>query len=186
MVLLTIPDSVTSLGYAFVGCTSLEKITIGNGVTTIQGSQFSSNNGLTSLKTVIIGNSVTTIEDGAFSGTPIKEITIPDSVTSLGYAFDGCKSLEKITIGNGLTEIKVGLFSGLSALKTVKIGNGVKSIGSGAFNACTSLELTLPDHVETIDNNAFSGIKCICYTNKLKALPAPSNYWGANDHKVIQ
>ena len=205
---ITIPDSVTSLGYAFKDCTSLEKITIGNGVTTIQASQFSYSNGLTSLKTVIIGNSVTTIgdaafngtkiesieipnsvttiKDGTFSGTPIKEITIPDSVTSLGYAFNDCKSLEKITIGNGLTEIKVGLFSGLSALKKVIIGNGVKSIRSGAFNACTSLELTLPDHVETIDNNAFSGIKCICYTNKLKALPAPSNYWGAKDHKVIQ
>ena len=71
-------------------------------------------------------------------------------------------------------------------LKKVIIGNSVTTIEGSAFNGCTSLELTLPDQVATIADNAFSGIKCICYTNKLKALPAPSNYWGANDHKVIQ
>ena len=75
------------------------------------------------------------------------------------------------------------IYSDGKKYKIISIPGGMFN---GAFQGCTSLELTLPDQVATIADNAFSGIKCICYTNKLKALPAPSNYWRANDHKVIQ
>ena len=182
---ITIPDSVTSLGYAFGNCTSLEKLIIGNGLTEIKDRQFLANNGLTSLKTVTIGNSVktigyaafdgtkieeitipnsvTTIADGAFAGTPIKEVTIPDSVTSLGYAFSYCSSLEKLTIGNGITEIQESQFcasNGLTSLKIVTIGNNVTTIGNSAFSGTKIEEITIPDSVTSF-GTAFYNCKSL-------------------------
>ncbi|MBR2970614.1 MAG: leucine-rich repeat domain-containing protein [Clostridia bacterium] len=133
---ITIPDSVTSIGHtAFYKSTSLESITLPfigatkNGTSNthfgyIFGvSSYSNNDDYvpTSLKTVIItgGNirsrafyncssltnitipdSVTSIGDSAFeSCSSLVSITIPDSVTSMGdYAFEGCSSLESITL----------------------------------------------------------------------------------------
>ncbi|MBR0519634.1 leucine-rich repeat protein [bacterium] len=61
----------------------------------------------------------------------------------------------------------------------------MKTIGTNAFGACTSLELTIPDQVATIGDNAFLNVKCISYTNNLKAdkTNAP---WGAKDYKIIK
>ena len=60
---VVIPDGVTSIGIAFLGCTSLTSVTIGNGVTSIGNYAFY---GCTSLTSVIIGDSVTSIGDYAF------------------------------------------------------------------------------------------------------------------------
>jgi hypothetical protein len=62
----TIPDSVTSIGWAaFSGCTRLTSLTIPNSVTGIGDEAFSGCTGLTS---VTIGNGVTSIGWAAFSG----------------------------------------------------------------------------------------------------------------------
>ena len=73
-------------------------------------------------------------------------------------------------------------------LKEVTIGGGITSIGQEAFSSANALELelTIPDQVETIGADAFFNVKCISYTEVLKALPAPADYWGAKDHKIIE
>ena len=64
-------------------------------------------------------------------------MTIPNSVTSLGYlAFSGCDNLTSITIGNGVTSIGDQAFAYCYDLTTVIIGNGVTSIGDMAFAYC--------------------------------------------------
>ena len=90
---ITIPDSVTSIGYsAFSGCTNLTTITIPDSVTSIGNFAFIE---CTNLTTITIPDSVTSIGDGAFSWCEnLTSITIPDSVTSIGdLAFDGCENL---------------------------------------------------------------------------------------------
>ncbi len=53
----------------------------------------------TGLTEVTLPNSVTSIGDAAFEYTGLKEVTIPGSVTSIGVnAFGGCRSLTKIEV----------------------------------------------------------------------------------------
>lgn len=58
-----------------------------------------------------------------FTKSDIKSITIPDSVTSIGYyAFYNCSSLISVTIGNIVTSISAYAFEGCSSLKTITFG----------------------------------------------------------------
>ncbi len=94
---LTIPNSVTSIGYeAFAYCTSLTSIEIPNSVTSIGGYAFSN---CTSLTSVTIPNSVISIGNNAFYNcSGLTSVTIPNSVTSIGnYAFCECTGLTSLT-----------------------------------------------------------------------------------------
>ena len=73
-----------------------------------------------SLKNITIPDSVTSIGNEAFAGCSMKSITIPDSVTSIGWgAFTGCSELTNITIGRGVTEIGLTVIDSCDNLKTV-------------------------------------------------------------------
>ena len=110
---------------------------------TITGKNIPSNAfvGCTGLTNVTIGNSVTSIGEGAFSGcSGLTSITIPDSVTSIGRsAFNGCSGLTSITIPNSVMSIGDRAFYYCSGLTSVTIGNSVTSIGEHAFYYCNGL-----------------------------------------------
>ena len=155
---VTIGDSVTSIGsYAFRGCSGLTSVTIPDSVTSIGSAAFYGCSGLTS---VIIPDSVTSIGDYAFYGcSGLTSITIPDSVTSIGsYAFYGCSGLTSVIIPDSVTSIGSYAFRGCSGLTSVTIPDSVTSIGSAAFYGCSGLtSITIPDSVTSIGSSAFSG-----------------------------
>ena len=155
---VTIPDSVTSIGYrAFDGCSGLTSVTIGNSVTSIVHCAFYGCSGLTS---VTIGNSVASIYEQAFYGcSGLTSVTIPDSVTSIGRsAFEGCSGLTSVTIGNSVTSIGGEVFRGCSGLTSVTIPDSVTSIGGGAFMGCSGLtSVTIGSSVTSIGGGAFWG-----------------------------
>ena len=131
--------SVTSIGdWAFVECSGLTSVTIGNSVTSIGDYAFLRCSGLTS---VTIPNSVTSIGEYAFEGcSGLTSVTIPNSVTSIGSsAFSGCSGLTSVTIPNSVTSIGYAAFSGCSGLTSVTIPNSVTSIRRGAFCDCSGL-----------------------------------------------
>ena len=190
---INIPNSVTSIGEgAFSGCSGLTSVTIGSGVTSIGTMAFygcSSLNkvefasieslckisfeeltsnplyyarhlyiGGQEVKDVIIPNSVTSIGSYAFEYcSDLTSISIPTSVTSIGnYAFSGCSGLTSITIPNSVTSIGEYAFWHCSGLTSVTIPNRVSSIGEGAFSGCSSLtSITIPNSVTTIGDYAF-------------------------------
>ena len=192
---ITIPDSVTSIGsWAFDECSSLTSVTIGNSVTRIGGGAFSDcrslnkvyaasldswlkikfsgwgsnpcNNGADLyfngeiVKDVVIPDGVTSIGNFAFHEcSSLTSITIPDSVTDIGYqVFSYCSSLTSITIGSGVTSIGESAFAYCTGLTSITIPNSVTSIGDGAFNKCSSLtSITIPDSVTSIGSEAFYG-----------------------------
>jgi len=104
---ITIPDSVTSIGFLSFCQTGLTSITIPNSVTYIDSSAFER---CTSLTGITIPNSVTVIGDSAFGGcTSLTSVTIPNSVTKIDPgAFGGCDNLTSVTFQGTIAPDNLG------------------------------------------------------------------------------
>ena len=123
---ITIPNSVTSIGiYAFSACSSLTSITIPNSVTSIGGYAFSGCSGLTAVHITDLASWCNiSFEDNLsnplsyahhlyLNGEEVKDLVIPNSVTSIGEgAFYVCSGLTSITIPNSVTSIGEDAFYG--------------------------------------------------------------------------
>jgi len=117
---VTVPNSVTSIGeYAFGYCSGLTSVTIPNSVTSIGYDAFSLCSGLTSVHISDVA-AWCKIEFGSrassnplyyahhlyLNGEEIKELVIPNSVTSIEEnTFQGCTGLTTVTIPNSVTSI---------------------------------------------------------------------------------
>lgn len=102
-------------------------VVIPSGVKEIAGSAFYS--GLT-----------TNPKTDLYSGSTIRSVTIPDSVTVIGdYAF--CKNtlLKNVTFGKNVKSIGVQVFAGCEALQSVTLPESVESLGIGTFYLCKSM-----------------------------------------------
>ena len=175
-------SSVTSISsFAFKGCTNLESITVLGNINEIPISTFE---GCSSLTAMPIPNSVLAIRGTAFKDCiGLTSITIPSSVTTIGgNAFQGCIGLTSITIPSSVTTIGGNAFQGCTGLTeinynvtthsdfsssslpfkgctssniTVNIGFNVKYIPAYIFSGIDVTEITIPNSVTSIGNNAF-------------------------------
>lgn len=155
--------------------------------------------GRSSLTKVIISDGVTSIGDGAFrSCSSLTSVSISASVTNIGNnVFEDCHSLSDITVEEGnstyksagnclidkstktlikgfktsiipddgsVTSIGAYAFAGLSTLESIAIPDGVTKIGEYAFYDCSSLvDVTIAGSVNYIGDHAFAGetvLKC--------------------------
>jgi hypothetical protein len=207
---VTIPNSVKTIaGYAFRECYSLTSVDVPDGVTTVGEDAFTfvpnvvyhgtldgapwgaySLNGYIdgflvysdATKTnllacsaaatgeITIPNSITSIGKDLFSMcSGITAVNIPNTVTSIGAgAFYYCSSLTGITIPDGITTIEESTFYYCSALKNVNIPNSVTTINMYAFRYCTALEnINLPNGLTTIGESAFG------FCDALKTITLP-------------
>ena len=152
-----IPDSVTSIGNsAFSYCDSLTSVYITD-VAKWCGISFGS-------------NPLYYAHDLYLNGELVTELTIPDSVTSIGsYAFSGCTSLTSVIIPDSVTSIGSSAFSGCDSLTSVVIPDSVTSIGDSAFYYCTSLTSVYISDIAAWYNisfgNSYSNPLCNLYLN---------------------
>ena len=160
---LTIPDTVIRIGsYVCEYPKSIyDKIVISDSVQYIYDHAFDG----CKASTAILSKNLVSIGNWAFSSLPIKEITVPDTVTTLGdFAFYGCKFLTTVNLSQGLTKIGGSTFYECKALKSIIIPNRVTVIGPMAFYGCEQLQsLDLPNSLVSIGDMTFSGCSLLEY-----------------------
>ena len=147
----------------YVYRSSVQKIEIGNGITSIDGSSFYS---CYSLASITMPNSITSIKESTFySCYSLTSITIPDSVTNIGNSiFNSCYSLASITIHNGITSVGDSAFHNCRSLASITIPNGITSVGYSIFNNCYSLaSITIPNGITSVGDSAFKNCRGVVF-----------------------
>lgn len=160
---INISSSVVSIGsYVFSGCKQLQSVTFAAD-SMLKGIDSSAFSGCAGIKSIEIPKGVTYVDDNAFSGcSALESVALSENLTYIGIeAFDRCSALKNLTFtGNKLTYIGMYAFDECGSLETLELPEGVVTLAIGAFRNCTSLtNLSLPSTLQTIDAEAFAGIK---------------------------
>lgn len=111
---------------------------------------------------------VNEIEDGAFVNSSLKEITLPESLTSIGdYVFLN-NSLSELYIPKNVSFIGTAICALNKQLRFIKVDpeNKVYNVGLGGVNCIVKDNVLIqgcatsvvPKGIKTIDTNAFAGI----------------------------
>lgn len=113
----------------------------------------------TSLQDITLSDGISIIEDYAFDGCKsLINVILPTTLQSIGHmAFFGCSSLLTIELPKGITNIESFAFSNCSSLSSINIPNGVTSIGRSAFGYCSISSIDLPSTLKNIGESAFRG-----------------------------
>ena len=159
-IIYIIPDSVINIGFgAFSACTGLISVTIGNGITTIEGHAFKY---CKNLAYITISNSVTNISKCAFCG---------------------CRSLISISVdvGNSYYASKYGVLFDKSEKTVIQypkgktgnyiISNNATSIEGYAFCQCKLTSITIPNTITEIGERVFYNSNSLNYINVDKNNP---------------
>lgn len=124
------------------------------------------------IKNLVIPNNVTSIGDYSFCRfSSLTSVIIPNSVTSIGnYAFCSCYDLSSVTIPSSVTSVGNGAFSSCTCLTSITIPKSVTSIGASAFSYCSELtSISIPNEITTIAQETFH------YCTKLSTVTIPTN-----------
>ncbi len=155
---VVIESGVTSIGKdAFYGISSLVNATISDTVTSI-GNRAFSGSGLTNFEFSDAGN-LKTIGNAAFSNTQIKNMVIPDGVTTLGSYVFGYGPIKSVTIPASVTSVGNYFFEETSGLnEVIFLGNKEpENVGDTVFLGCSSLAyVSVPADYE---GDTFSNMK---------------------------
>ena len=137
---------------AFIGCPTLQLVTVYDGVTKI-GSY-------------------------AFAGcAELVRAELADSVTEIGTdLFINCAKLKTLRLSDGLTEIPMYTCAGCAALTEIDIPDAVTVIGKRAFSGCAALtECKLPKNLRVIDDYAFASGSAFTEQNQLTKIELPES-----------
>lgn len=115
----------------------------------------------TNVSNVKLNQTTTAIAGHAFAATMLENVTLPAAIESVGdYAFSGCPALTTFTFASS-PALGKGLFSGDEALRSVTFGSATKEIPEKTFEGCASLDMAIPESIETVGSAAFrrSGLR---------------------------
>lgn len=208
---VTIPDSVKVIGNdAFVYCSALAKVTLPSSLETIDERAFGYCSAITTIKlpdaTKTLGgkafyyctsltsvklSKVKSIGEYCFVATDIQKITLPKTLTTTDFYYDGeldtdayahgpfaGYELKSVTFEDGTKEVPAYVLAGCRVLTSVTLPDSVKLINKNAFAYCTTLtEIKIPEGLETIGKEAFAGcseLEFIRLYEKIKSIAEDS------------
>lgn len=109
----------------------------------------------------------------------LKSVTIENGITEIPpLCFSNCGKITEITIPESVTSIGESAFSGTS-LKNLEIPNGVQTIGKAAFSNTRLASVSVPASVTTIGENAFVAQATTNVTLNKKTNEISGSPWGA-------
>ena len=155
-----IDEGIENIGtLSFYGCTALTSVKFPSTLKTISGSKvnYGAFRECTSLDKITLPQNITTIEAMAFRGcSSLKSITFPDSLTTLDDgAFMECTNLETVKYGTGLNSTGVRMFYG-SGVRNVIFSSTITAVDSYSFFNCKMTDIELPQEIASIGTRAFA------------------------------
>ncbi len=133
---------------------------------------------MSDIKHIIIEDGVTSIGDAAFIAVNAYDVSIPDSVKSIGYvAFANCNYLSSIDLGDGIETIESCAFLLAIALEAITLPASLKDIESSAFSGCSSLKnIVIPDSVTSIGDSVFDSCSSLASVTIGSGVTSIGNY----------
>lgn len=170
LVTITLPKDMTSVGDQCFNNTFIKELYFPNGVTSI--ARFSNMNFLEKADL----NKATSIGANAFeSDYHLREITIPNTVTSIGGSAFKSTPISGIDIPSSVTSIGSSAFS-QTKITSVNIPNNCTA-DTSAFASCELLEeATIPSNITVIPNSLFSGCSLLHKVTILGAVTKIGDY----------
>ncbi len=150
---VVIPESVRRIeALAFREYVNLKKVHITSPSTHIEPRAFV---GCTGLEHMILGDNETVLvycPPACANG----RVRLPETITRIeGYAFENCKQLTAVDFPDGLLQIGDNAFKGCTQLASVNFPDGLLEIGRGAFQGCPLKSVTLPPSIKNAPLYAF-------------------------------
>lgn len=177
---ITIPGNIKEIGREAFGYSSLESVTLEEGVQILNIGAF----WRSQLKEVLWADSIRMVGYSAFSDTEWlqnqvnadgfviqgnillgyygedTEVTIPDGITSIqgdGFRKMGPSGIERVIIPDSVTKIGDYVFEN-TRISDLQLSDQIEYIGAGAFRGCEKwLNVRIPKNVKYIGNAAFAG-----------------------------
>ena len=162
-----VPDYIRRIGEEAFANTDVEKVTLPEGLETIDKNAFS---WCRYLKEINLPEGLKVIGDGAFASCEsLETIQFPQSLRLIGAdSFRACSALSSAHLPSGLNVIGRRAFDFCISLENMSIPEGVSNIAEGVFSHCEKLDsVTLPSTLKTISAWAFAE----CYS--LRGLSFP-------------
>ncbi|MDE5869999.1 MAG: leucine-rich repeat protein [Muribaculaceae bacterium] len=162
------PTTINISNDSFNGVTSLRSLKTGRNYT---NTPFAESN----IEKLIVGNLVTTINESSYQGCKkLAELTLGTGLKSImANAFSGCHALSELVVSPYVTEIGSSAFAETS-LKKISIGYCLEFIGEKAFEGCDAeiiaiTSQTPPSAANSVFND-YGGVLLVQGGDKIKDL----------------
>ena len=159
---VTIPDEIVTLRErAFYNLKSLEKVTLGAGITALPAHCF---DGCEKLSDINLDN-VISYDDESLAGTNLSNIVVNSNAVFLEGSFNGNKNLISSVLPDNLESIPRYMFAACTNLTNFQLPSATTEIKEMAFAGCKNLELTVSELVTTFGTNCFKNVKMVYCTS---------------------
>ena len=162
---VSLPTTITSLGnYTFGSCGKIECLVLPSGFNT--WGRFSCSG--SGVRRISLPKSLTSLGENCLVSSRFTRIAIPYTLTSISTkALQTCTALKKVKVP-GAPTITSYFLDGCSSCTEIEFMTGTTNLGASACKCSRLTKVTIPEGVTTIGASCFQGV------NKLVSIALPS------------